>query len=124
MILCDTNILIELYKGNQKIISDLKNIREENICISDVISAELLYGARDKKDLDFLKKQIESVVCLPINESISRTAVELIHKFSLSHNLGLADGLIAATAIYHDFELFTLNTRDFRFIENLKLYPI
>lgn len=42
--------------------------------------------------------------------------------FSLSHNLTLPDAFIAATAIFHDIPLYTLNKKDFRFIPGLRLY--
>lgn len=34
----------------------------------------------------------------------------------------LPDALIAATALVHNLELYTLNAKDFRFISNLQLY--
>jgi len=40
----------------------------------------------------------------------------------LSHKLALPDGFIAATALANDIELYTLNLKDYRFIEGLKLY--
>lgn len=44
------------------------------------------------------------------------------NSIALSHRLAIPDGFIAATAIENDVELFTLNKKDFRFIEGLKLY--
>jgi predicted nucleic acid-binding protein len=49
-------------------------------------------------------------------------AVNLVKTYCLSHKLELADALIAATAIHHNVELYTLNRKDFVFIPNLKLY--
>jgi predicted nucleic acid-binding protein len=43
-------------------------------------------------------------------------------KYCLSHKLGLADALIAATAIIHNLELYTLNVKDFVFIPQLRLF--
>jgi len=40
----------------------------------------------------------------------------------LSHKLKLPDAQIAATALFHNAELFTLNRKDFAYIPNLKLY--
>ena len=51
-------------------------------------------------------------------------AVNMVKQYCLSHTLDIDDALIAATAIYHNIELFTLNTKDFKFIPNLKLYQI
>ena len=123
MILCDTNILIDLYRGNQKIVSSLKQIGEENIAISDITTAEIFFAARDRKDLIFLEKQLQQIAKLAVNESISKLAVEFIIKYSLSHRLSLADAFIASTAIHYDFPLFTLNVKDFRYIDGLQLYP-
>jgi len=40
----------------------------------------------------------------------------------ISHKLALPDGFIAATAIAHNIELYTLNMKDYRFIDGLRLY--
>jgi predicted nucleic acid-binding protein len=39
----------------------------------------------------------------------------------LSHKLSVPDGFIAATALASDVELYTLNHKDFRVIDGLKL---
>lgn len=46
----------------------------------------------------------------------------MISTYALSHRLSVPDCFIASTAIACDVELFTLNKKDFRFIEGLKLY--
>jgi predicted nucleic acid-binding protein len=51
LILCDTNIIIELYKNNQLIISALQSIGQPNIEISSITAGELIYGALNKKEL-------------------------------------------------------------------------
>ncbi len=122
MILLDTNILIEMYKGNEVIIHRIKVIGQNNIAISDVTSAELLFGARNKDELKILKKDIEKLTTVSISTNISKLAVNLVEKYSLSHKLSLPDALIAATAIQNDIHLFTLNIKDFKFIKGLKLF--
>ena len=54
MIVLDTDVLIEIERGNQKVISFLVNLRKthpENIAITSSVYAELLYGflARNKQ---------------------------------------------------------------------------
>lgn len=121
MILCDTNIFIEVYRGNNHIVNRLIEIGQENIAISDVSSAELLFGARNKIELKILKNDISKLNSLSINTQVSQLAVELVEKHSLSHNLSLPDALIAATSLVYKVELFTLNLKDFKFIKNLKI---
>ncbi len=48
--------------------------------------------------------------------------LQLMEGYSLSHNLSIPDALIAATALEHMLELYTLNTKDFQFIPGLMLY--
>jgi len=120
MILLDTNILIEIYRDNVAIVSIVDSMQEIAVC--DVVRAELFYGARNKRDLQEIIADIEELPVLPLLPQISEMAVNLVKNFSLSHKLEFADALIAATAIFHNTELFTLNKKDFAFIPNLKLY--
>ena len=57
-----------------------------------------------------------------MNEEITEIAINLIETYSKSHGLKIPDALIASTAIYYDFSLWTYNIKDFRFIENLSLF--
>jgi predicted nucleic acid-binding protein len=122
MILCDTNILIEFYKGHTGVISTLNAIGVDNLAVSVVTVGELYYGARDRRELRKLKKNLSLLQQLPVNDEISELFITLLEKYSLSHKLSLPDALIAATAIRHSIPLYTLNVKDFRFIEGLSLY--
>lgn len=124
MILCDTNILIEIYKGQPDIIQTVKVIEQENLAVSDVTCAELFFGARNKRELKIIGKDPSKLTILPILGNISTIAVKLVEKYALSHTLAFPDALIAATAIYHDVELYTLNIKDFRFLDKVKLFKI
>ena len=124
MILCDTNIFIEIFRKNFLIRSELNKIGYDNIVISDVVKAELFFGARDKVDLQKIVKSIEHFPVLSIQFEISKIAVDFVEKYCLSQKLNLPDALIAATAVYYGIELFTLNEKDFRFIPELQLYRI
>jgi len=123
MILCDTNILIEAYRKNAKIISVLDGIIRHNaIVISDVTRAEMLVGARNKHEMKILINELGLLKCLPIQSEISAHAINLLIKYHLSHGLDFHDALIAATAIHYNIELFTLNVKDFVFLSEIKLY--
>lgn len=119
MILFDTNIFIEIYRNNQLIIESIKRIGQENIIVSDVVQAELFFGARNKREFLAIKKDMDA---LQSCEDISVMAISLVKKFTLSHKLTLPDAHIASTAIIHDLELYTLNMRDFVFIKELKIF--
>ena len=122
IVLCDTNILIEFYKNNTSIINDLKTIGIENIAINTIVLAELIYGAHNKKELKEILKNASQLSIFSVNDAISQLTIQLMVKFSLSHTLALPDVFIAATALYHKCPLFTLNKKDFKFIDDLVLY--
>lgn len=122
MILCDTNILIELYKNKPRITQELRLISIGKMAISAVTQAELYYGALNKAELRKIKKHLSLIHNYPIDVSISDKFIELMENYSLSHKLSTEDALIAATALVHDIELYTLNLKDFRFIPKLNLY--
>ncbi|MEG4117310.1 PIN domain-containing protein [Microcoleus sp. N9_B4] len=52
----------------------------------------------------------------------SEQFIELMAQYSLSHKLTIPDAMIAATALTHNISLYTLNLKDFRFIEGLQIY--
>ncbi len=122
MILCDTDVIIEFYKGNRQVIQNLRAIGEENIAISIVTSGELLFGALNKRELNQISKDIEKLNLIHINQEIGNCFNELLIRYSLSHKLTLPDGLIAATCIVEGIQLYTRNLKDFKFIEGLRLY--
>ncbi len=122
MTLCDTNILIEFYKNNPSVIQELRNIGQNQIAISAITQAELYYGALNKAELRKIKQHLALLQSLPVDSTVSDKFLELMETYSLSHKLAIPDALIAATAIVHSVEIYTLNLKDFRFIKGLTLY--
>jgi predicted nucleic acid-binding protein len=122
MILCDTNILIEFYKNNPAIVQELRQIGLSQLAVSPISQAELYFGALNKAELKKIKQHLALLSQIPLDGSVSSKFLQLMESYSLSHNLSLPDALIAATALVHNLELYTLNTKDFQFISNLKLY--
>ena len=122
IVLCDTNIIIELLKENQEVISNIRRIGIKSTYFSTITAAELYFGAMDKLELQKIRRKINTIVHIPINEAISDVFEQLMLQYSLSHKLSIPDALIAATAIYYDIQLYTYKLKDFRFIKGLKLY--
>ena len=120
MILLDTNIMIEIYKDNVEIASNVDSMQDIAVC--DVVRAELFYGARNKRELQAISVDLEGLTVLSLLPQISEMAVNLVKTYCLSHRLEFADALIAATAIHYNAELFTLNIKDFTYIPNLNLH--
>jgi predicted nucleic acid-binding protein len=121
MVILDTNIIIELYKGNLGVRATCEDRGEENLFISSVVVAEFYSGVRDKKEFPKVQKHIRKFPVIHINESISEIAIGLVERYCLSHHPYIGDMLIAATALHYNVPIFTLNRKDFKHIPKLKL---
>ena len=119
--LCDTCVLIEYLRGNNKARSLLTKNSKANLAMSAVTWMELMVGAFNKQEIAVIRKAFAKFTIIEINKQISGLARELIEKFSKSHNLLIPDALIAATAIIEKMPLLTYNVSDFRFIPGLVL---
>lgn len=121
MVILDTNILIELYKGDQVARSLIQNFAKDDICISAITAAEFMVGAKDKADFKRISKYLDEYIYLPIDIETTDVFMGLFNEYSLSHRPGIADTLIAATALRHDIPLLTYNKRHFQYIPGITL---
>ena len=124
MILCDTNILIEFYKGNSAIVAELQTIGLAELAVSVITSGELYFGAKDKRELEKIYNQLSLIQEIPLATDISNRFLNSLKEYALSYKLSVPDALIAATALSHDIPLYTLNLKDFQFIPGLKLHKL
>ena len=121
MVIFDTNILIELYRGNSLIKKQVLEMDKNVFYISGITAAEFIAGARNKKELSIIEKQLSTYTYLPITTEISELFLALYRKYSLSHKPGIADTLIAATALYYELPVYTLNRKDFQYFPKIML---
>ncbi len=83
---------------------------------------KIIRGARDKIELNKLRKFLNIFEIIEIDELISYKARYLINNYSLSHNLHIADALIAATCLVKNLKLWTYNKKDFIFIDEIEFF--
>lgn len=116
--LVDTTVLIEYLRQDSVAQSFIKN----NLpYFSTVAKAELIQGARDKKELAIIIGFLKDLEELTINERVATLAIKLTEKHYLSHHLLFLDAIIAATALEENLIFVTDNVKHFSFIPNLKL---
>jgi predicted nucleic acid-binding protein len=101
MILCDTNILIEFYKNNSQVISELRLLGINQLAVSSITQAELYYGAINNVELKKIKTHLKLLHIFPLDVMISTQFIALMENYSLSHKLSIPDALIAATSLVH-----------------------
>jgi predicted nucleic acid-binding protein len=121
-VLIDSCIVIDYINGDEEIERKIKKVSKP--CINFIIEMELMQGARNKRELQIIKKKLEIFWLLPMQDEIAKLSSLLIDTYSLSHNLEIPDGIIASTALIYNLPLFTHNIKDFRFIPNIEIYSI
>ena len=120
MILLDTNVLIEILKGEQATLEQVKTL-DGPLGVSAISAMELFYCALNKAEVQRLEKFLVLFQAVHVSEAVSLRAVRLVRTYSKSHGLDIPDALIAATALEAKAALLTFNRKDFRFISGLEL---
>jgi tRNA(fMet)-specific endonuclease VapC len=121
VILCDTNILIKLLRGEESIKNNLDKIGSRNIAFSIITHAEILYGTK-KKDFDEMRRLLSDFKTYHITEEASKVFNGIMINYVTTHRVQIPDAFIAAVAIANDLHLYTENKKDFNFISEIKLY--
>jgi predicted nucleic acid-binding protein len=119
MLILDTCIVIDYLRNKPLVVDFIDNIGKNNFILPTPVTIELYKGVRNGKELLTLQKEIQHFSILDIDTTISQIANKLAEKYALSHQMGLGDALIAATALVYQIELRTFNLKDFHFIPNL-----
>ncbi|MFQ5612780.1 MAG: type II toxin-antitoxin system VapC family toxin [Anaerolineae bacterium] len=124
VVVVDTDVLIDVGRGVDDAIRCLQQIEgQSSLSVSAITEMELIIGCRSKSELSAVGDFLLRFQIIKLTEQISDTAVDLLHRYRLSHGLLIADALIAATAISLDKPFVTKNQRDYRFISGLQLLP-
>lgn len=78
VVLCDTDVMIEFFKGNTFVKNILESyILPENIALSSISVIELYFGAKNKKELILIKKFLSNFEILKLNEEITDISLNL-----------------------------------------------
>jgi tRNA(fMet)-specific endonuclease VapC len=121
LVLCDTDVWVEYLRNNIPVIQKMNEIGHGNIYASNITKAELQQWANSKERLKSLNKRTEKIAFIDIDLPISQTFSEIFEKHYLEYGCKIPDTLIAATAIYYNLKLFTLNKKHFQYFKGIQL---
>lgn len=106
MVLLDTNILIDVLRGEALALAWLDQQQQPHISVITWI--EVLVGCREG-ETSRVRDWLESFPRLPLDEAIAAETVRLRKR----HGLKIPDAIILATARCADFSLATRNVKEF-----------
>lgn len=118
--LVDTDILIDYLRGYAPAITALEQDTHD-LYLSVMNVAELYQGTRHEKECQKLASTLSAFIILPMTAEIAVLGGKFSAKYKASHDAGLVDCLIAATAHLHDLTLRTLNSKHYPMLEHIEV---
>lgn len=119
--LFDTDVLIWALRGNERAASAIEAPEMRNLSV--VTYMELVQGARDKRELAAIRDFLQQLGFqpIPLAETIGHRACVYLEEYALKSGLGMADALVAATAVEANESLCSGNFKHYRVISELRL---
>ena len=113
-IVLDSDVIIECLRGNATVTEKLKQLYLSATIISytPISSAEIYAGVRENERRK-VKYFFDNLNFLPIDDEAGVKAGDYLRKFSKSHNVEIADALIAASAFINKAKLYTHNKKHY-----------
>lgn len=124
MILVDSSVWIAYFKGDERALPLNELIDLNDLCINDLILAELIPSIVQKKE-NILKDLLLAIKSINIGINWQELIeMQILNLSKGINNVGIADLIIAQNAMHHNLELFTLD-RHFILLsqhQKLKIY--
>lgn len=119
MIFVDSNVLIFASKPGYSHVAHLLSARDEEIACSEVVRLEVMGFPRiTLEEKKRMKVFFDNILVYPVDRRVVDRAIEIRQKKAIE----VADAMIAATALVTKKTLWTNNTKDFEWIEELNWY--
>jgi predicted nucleic acid-binding protein len=118
-LLVDTDVLVDFLRG-QSMAATLIRDNAGWIILSSIVAAELYAGVRGNQELATLDKLLSLFRIVPVSAEIARTGGIFKRDYAKSHGVGLADAIVAATAMVENAELKTLNVKHYPMIKGIR----
>lgn len=122
--LLDTNVIIEVLRDNDDIISKIEDVGQNNCYISEITLAELLYGAirgnnaKNFLDVDRIEQEFE---VLPIRPAFKEYAMARENLRRNGTPIDHMDLFVASVALHSNLTLVSHNIKHFSRIPDLKI---
>lgn len=124
IIILDTNVLIDNIFGFTPWVTELLERDDYKLVIPTIVIAEYLNDQQVETELGRVKseKYLSWFLKQDLNEEIAKILGKILRRKTYPAGAGLADLIIASTAIYLNGELATGNKTDFSGIPELKFF--
>jgi predicted nucleic acid-binding protein len=126
MIVVDTDILIWVLRGRTDIAEQFKETvtaAKGFVYITPIQVAEIFAGIR-KSEILKTKEFLESLLLLPLDYRAGEEAGTFLNQFRSSHDVTLADTMIAAATRINAFKIWTLNRKHYPMLDRSDFWEL
>ena len=122
--LLDTDVCIELFKHNEKVLEAVERVGAENCFITELTIAELFYGAAKSGhaehflDVDYILQAFDQIPLLPSLRLYGTNKATLENQ---GKKIGEFDLLIGSCAVYNNLVMVTSNIKHFERIPDIEI---
>ncbi|MFH0727945.1 MAG: PIN domain-containing protein [Pseudomonadota bacterium] len=113
MIICDTDIMVDILRGQPEALDWLASVRDETIALPGIVTMELIQGCRTRSEQQRLQKALKGYILLWPSHTACNLALKHFTTGCLSHGIGILDAIIAEIAVEAGFPLCTFNQKHY-----------
>jgi len=117
--LLDTDVLVDFLRGYGKAVAFV-NAQSFRIILSSIVVAELYAGVKEDAEQAVLENFVSLFRIVPVSAEIAKAGGLYKRDYAKSHGVGLADAILAATAVAENAALKTLNTKHYPMLKGLR----
>ena len=114
----DTDVLIDFLRGRMEAVEYLEGVSDE-LLTSAVTVAELFAGVREGEERRIVEELLEEFRVIPVTREVAEAGGLHQRDYRKTHDLQLADALIAATVEREQATLVTLNDKHFPMLKQV-----
>jgi predicted nucleic acid-binding protein len=124
-IIADTSIWIEFLKGNPIFFNPLQELLEkQSVLTIDCIFAELLQGAKDKRERDIIISYWNNLPKVAIPDLYIKSGIYSSEHKLISKGIGLIDSVIITACHFYKAKIWTLDKKLLNYIQKEEIYSV
>jgi predicted nucleic acid-binding protein len=118
MILVDTSVWIEFFRGKEPYFTKLKELIESSYVLAhEVVFSELLQGCKNKTELNFILEYWESLTNIVSNGSFIQSGKLSFEDKHLGKGIGIIDSILIYETKQKNLKIWTLDKKILKILE-------
>ncbi|MFB5651101.1 PIN domain-containing protein [Leptospira wolffii] len=123
MILVDTSVWIEFFRGNDPYFSELKDLIESSeVIVHEVVFGELLQGCKNKNEVSFILEYWENLNTLTSDGSFLSAGKLSFESKHIDKGIGLIDSVLINEVRSKKLQLWTLDKKILKVLDKKEIY--